>query len=480
MLIRVLLAVESPPLRRRLARLLKPADALVAAVPRPRNLWAHVGRETCDLVVTTRAALPEPFAEAIATIRDLPDQPELVVVTDGNDPAERTALLGAGALAVLFQDLPDATLQEALVALVRRRQETLRRGVRAQQAEPRFRLSDFASSSLAMQRLLALALRVASADTSLLILGETGVGKEWLARAIHGESPRSEAPFIAVNCAALPEGLLESELFGHEKGAFTGAVRSRRGHFELAHGGTLFLDEIAEMSPQLQAKLLRALQERKIQRVGGEELIAVNVRIMAASNRDLEAAMAAREFRRDLYYRLGVVTLTVAPLRERREDIADLVATHLRQFSQQFRRPVSGINAEALAALQSYAWPGNVRELINVLERAVLLSRGAELRLEDLPDGIVAAAAKDGPAVSTARAKTPGFPLDRWLDEPLAAAREAMITEFEREYLTRALERSGGRVAVAAARAGIDPRTLYNKMRRYGLRKEDFRAESER
>ena len=216
-------------------------------------------------------------------------------------------------------------LLETLRSLVeRRRQDGLRR-LKAERPEERYSLNDFVLVSPAMQRFVAVARRVVAADSSLLILGETGVGKERLARAIHAESPRARGPFVAVNCGALPEGLLESELFGHERGAFTGAVASRKGHFELAHEGTIFLDEIGEMPLHLQVKLLRVLEERRLQRVGGQRPIAIDVRVMAATNRDLEAEMGAGRFRNDLYYRLAVVTLTLPPLRDRAEDIPDLV-----------------------------------------------------------------------------------------------------------------------------------------------------------
>ncbi|NIN71791.1 MAG: AAA domain-containing protein [Gemmatimonadetes bacterium] len=476
MLVRVLLLVESAALRRRLTRLLRSTDVLVSPVLQPDEFWAQMGRESCDLVLATRAALPQVLPEAVSTLHGLPERPELIVVVDREDPEDRASLLAAGVMAVIYHGLPDATVREALGALVGRRRETLRRGVRAQQAETRSRLSDFVSNSLVMQRLLALASRVAEADTSLLIVGETGVGKEWLARAIHTESRRSEAPFVAVNCAALPEGLLESELFGHEKGSFTGALRSRRGYFELAHGGTLFLDEIAEMAPPLQAKLLRGLQERKIQRVGSEELIAVDVRIIAASNRDLEAVIEAGELRRDLYYRLGVVTLTLPPLRERREDIADLVNNYVKQFRVQLGRPVAGISPEALEALEHYVWPGNVRELVNVIERAVLLCKSTELTVDDLPESVVASTGWTQTPQATARRSMKWLAGDELLSKPLGVARGELVTSFERAYLIRALRSTGGRVGEAARRAGIDPRTLYNKMKLYGLQKEEYKS----
>jgi len=317
-----------------------------------------------------------------------------------------------------------------------------------------------------MNRLLATARRVARADSSLLVLGETGVGKEWLARAIHAESARSEGPFVAVNCAAVPETLLESELFGHEKGAFTGSVRARRGHFELAHGGTLFLDEVAEAPPHIQAKLLRVLQDRRIQRIGAERELEVDVRLVAATNRDPAAEIAAARLRPDLYYRLSVVVLRLPPLRERREDIPVLARSYLERFRRRLGREIEAVDDAALDALLRYDWPGNVRELINVMERAVLLCSGPRVGLADLPDEIARAA---GPPPRASAAPTTGA------TRPLREARRDVVTAFERAYLAEALRAAGGRVGEAAQRAGITSRALYTKMRQLGLDKDDFR-----
>jgi DNA-binding NtrC family response regulator len=303
-----------------------------------------------------------------------------------------------------------------------------------------------------------------------LILGETGVGKEYLARAIHRDGPRRESPFVAVNCTALPEPLLESELFGHAPGAFTGAARAHRGFFELAHRGVLFLDEIGEMAAPLQAKLLRVLQDRVVQPLGSERSFQVDVRVLAATNRDLRTEMDAGRFRADLYYRLGVVSITVPPLRERREDVPDLVASHLEHFRLALGRPVRSVSDEALGLLVDHTWPGNVRELINVVERAVLLGAGDEIGLWDLPDLTEEgrAAEEGGPAPDEASQA-------ELLERPLAEARDALVERFERTYLDTALRACGGRVGAAARRAGISERALFGKMRRYRLRKEDYR-----
>jgi DNA-binding NtrC family response regulator len=323
-----------------------------------------------------------------------------------------------------------------------------------------------------MKELLRVAKKVAAADTSLLILGETGTGKEWLGRAIHAEGPRASGPFIAVNPSALPEQLLESELFGHEKGAFTGASRARRGAFELAHGGTLFLDEIGDMPAHLQIKLLRVLQEREIKRLGSERSVAIDVRIMAATNQDLDAAIEDKSFRQDLYFRLSVMKLTLPPLRDRREDIPPLVETYVELYRRQLGRlDIEGTSFEAMRALETYGWPGNVRELINVIERSVLLCEGRLITLDDLPEEVAGAGAGDAPAGG------PGeLDFATWMDRPLPEAREAILGAFEASYLARLLAETNGSVGATATRAGVEPRTLYNKMKLYGLRKEDFKS----
>ncbi len=250
--------------------------------------------------------------------------------------------------------------------------------------EGRYRFENLLGKSPAMQAVFGLIQRVAPGDSNVLITGETGTGKELVARALHVNSPRAARPFVAVNCAAIPEGLLESELFGHVKGAFTGAVAARRGLFLEAQGGTLFLDEIAAMPLPLQAKVLRALQEREVRPVGGSEPGAVEARFVAASNRDLKAWVAAGEFREDLYYRLAVIPVHLPPLRERVEDIPLLAEAFLRKYAQASTRPIQGFTPEAMRHLLAHAWPGNVRELENVVERAVNLCGGQEISAGDL------------------------------------------------------------------------------------------------
>jgi len=374
---------------------------------------------------------------------------------------------------MVHSGLGDRVLLVTLLSLVSRRRETAQKILRDERPEERCRLNDFVASSAAMQSFMATVRRIIASDSTLLITGETGVGKEMLARTIHHESHRFTGPFITVHCGAIPETLLESELFGHEEGAFTGALRAHRGFFELAHGGTIFLDEIGEMPIHLQVKLLRVLQEKKIQRLGGESPMEVDVRVMAATNRDLAMELEAKRFRPDLYYRLGVVTLVMPSLRDRREDIPALLDSYLEHFRFRFNRPVKGISDEARMALVDYAWPGNVRELVNVMERAILLCSELCITLDDLPDTITR---RQSPKRTVAEAIPPcdlELP-ENLLDWPLLEARKRLVQSFEKKYLERLLKRAGGRVGVAARLAGLNPRSLFEKMRAHKIQKESF------
>jgi DNA-binding NtrC family response regulator len=303
----------------------------------------------------------------------------------------------------------------------------------------------FIAGSAAMQEVLENAARVAPLDTTVLIYGESGTGKEFIVRMIHDQSSRAAGPFVSINCAALTETLLESELFGHVRGAFTGAVRDKAGLFEVAGNGTIFLDEIGEVAPTVQAKLLRALQEREIRRVGAERTIKVNARVLAATNRDLRAAVAAGTFREDLYFRLGGFVITVPPLRDRREDIPALVHDFVRRAAARVKKDVETVSAEAMTALMNYTWPGNVRELEHAIERAVIVARASSIRLRELP-----------PEISQ---KTRPLTTDDNLD--LHVQEQAMIG--------RALERFRGNRRDAAEALKISTVTLWRKMKAYGL-----------
>jgi two-component system, NtrC family, response regulator AtoC len=334
-------------------------------------------------------------------------------------------------------------------------------------------LTDFDSSSPVMKNFMRMVRRVVEPDSSLLILGETGVGKERLARAIHAASPRGSGPFVPVNCAAFPETLLAGELFGYEEGAFTGASGNRRGYFEMAHGGTIFLDEIGELHQHLQVKLLRALQERRIQPLGSEQEIEIDVRIFAATNRDLEIEIAQRRFRRDLYYRLGVVTLEIPPLREHPEDVCGLILRYLGELNARMNRSVASVSPTAMQALTDYRWPGNIRELINVVERAVILCEGTELTVEMLPRGFEAPSKSNG-SDSMVEQIMPFAP--DWKSRPWDSVRDEIMESIERRYLHEHLHASSGRLSEVSRRTGIKSRTLFEMLKRLNIDKLDFRV----
>lgn len=351
-------------------------------------------------------------------------------------------------------------------------------------------------NSPAVTRLRRMIEQVASFDTTVLVLGESGTGKEVVARAIHDQSPRRDGPFVAINCGAIPPDLLESELFGHEKGAFTGALSARKGRFEMAEGGTLLLDEIGDMSLPMQVKLLRVLQERSFERVGGNQTIRCNVRVIAATHRNLEARIADGHFREDLFYRLNVFPIEMPALRERADDLPDLVMTIAAQLSRTGRGEVRFAN-ETLQALRLYAWPGNVRELTNLVERLAVLHPGGLVRVADLPkryqpehlDAVAteAAAVPAQPAAaapSMATAVTPTtiaaaavVPADR-LPEAGIDLREH-IAQIELNLIRDALDRAGGVVAHAAQLLGLRRTTLVEKLRKYGVEREDVALATE-
>ena len=310
----------------------------------------------------------------------------------------------------------------------------LRRGAAllAEEQDERYRL--VAGKSALMRQAVEIARKVAASRSTVLLLGESGSGKEIFARAIHGWSERRPEPFIAINCVGLSRELLESELFGHEKGAFTGALRLKKGKMELAHRGTVLLDEVGDISPDLQAKLLRFLQERDFERVGGTKPISVDVRIIGATNRDLDAAVKEGRFREDLYHRLNVVPITLPPLRERPEDIPDLAAYFLERFSRETKKRVTTISPEAMERLVGYGWPGNVRELANVIERALVLGHGTTITPRDLPPRVAAAATE--PASD-------------------AGSYQSAVNSYRRELIMNALARTGGNRAAAATALGL-------------------------
>ncbi len=306
------------------------------------------------------------------------------------------------------------------------------------------RLESLIGQSKAMQNVFKMILDVAEADSNILITGETGTGKGLVAKAIHTQSRRAYGPFIAVNCGAFTEHLLESELFGHEKGAFTDAFYSKKGRFELARGGTLFLDEVGEISMKMQIDLLRVLEEKKFYRVGGEQPIEMDCRILSATNRELGQAIQEGTFRQDLFYRLNVITIHVPPLRERKEDIPLLANHFLRRFAKEINKPVDNISREALDEMMLYDWPGNVRELENAIERAVVVGKGRTIQAGSLPF---------------------------YQEKPSYVPKDGSLKEVEKAHIIEVLEDTSWNITKAAATLGIDRVTLYNRIKKYGLKK---------
>ena len=348
----------------------------------------------------------------------------------------------------------------SMVQGLERSQEALLRELRATH-----RFEDVIGTSRGIIEVLDLVSKVADSDVSILLLGESGTGKELIARAVHANSGRSSLPFVCINCAAIPEHLLEAELFGHERGAFTGAVRSRRGKFETADRGTIFLDEIADMSPSLQAKLLRVLQDGRFEPLGSNEVREVDVRVIAATNRDLERLVAEGTFREDLYYRLNVVEVRLPPLRERKEDVPLLVDHLLHQLRAKTGKSIESVDDAALRALVAYDYPGNVRELENIVKRAAVLAKGPTIIVADLPEKMRSSAGA-GPGAPPANRSE----LRRAREE----ARKVAVAEVERSFAMEAMRRNKGNVARAAAAVGMDRRQFYRLLNKHGISKSMF------
>jgi len=441
---RILIVDDEEIVRESLSGWLEKDGYTVAMAPDGPTALAMLARDTWSILLVDMKMPGMDGLQVLAEARTLQPSAAVVIMTAYATVETAVSAMKIGAYDYLVKPFDPEELTLMIQKIVKqdelvRENETLRRALKRD-----YHFRDLISKSAAMQSVFELARTAARSPSTILVLGESGTGKELLARAIHVESPRHDAPFVAVSCGALTETLLESELFGHEKGSFTGAGARRRGTFETAQGGTLFLDEIGDVSPKLQVDLLRVLETRKFCRVGGNEPISVDVRIIAATNKDLQKAIAAGEFRDDLFYRLNVIPITLPPLRDRREDIPLLVEHFLERMSAELGRKADGISRDAMAMLMAYPFPGNVRELRNIVERAMVCASGPVLQVIDF--GLV------GPA--------PGQP----------AAPPASLEEVERRHIAAILEQSGGNVSQAARILDIDRVTLYNKIKKYGLR----------
>jgi DNA-binding NtrC family response regulator len=460
----VLVVDDKENMLKLLVRILGDAYAVTTASDGTRALSLLAAREF-DVVVTD---IQMPGADGFAVLREVkrraPDT-EVVLVTAFASIPKAVEAIKDGAYDYLSKPFdPDEVALVVARALERRRQRREATGLKAQLAQaPDFH--GLRGSSPAMRQTQALLSQVAVRELTVLLTGETGTGKELAARAVHMESARKGKSFVAVNCGALPAELVESELFGHAKGAFTGATAAKPGLFEEAHGGTLFLDEIGDLPLPVQVKLNRALQEKEVRRVGTTVPVKVDVRVVAATHRDLAAEVSAGRFREDLYYRLNVVTVRLPALRERRDDIP-LLAMHF--LSRTGRPELEGFTPEALRALTAYAWPGNVRQLENAVARAAAVAPGPRLTREDLPPELGSGASPASPASGA-------VPAEDLAKLPYREAVDGVRDTVSREYLTALMQEFGGNVTHAAERAGMERESLHRLLKRYGVRSEDFK-----
>jgi DNA-binding NtrC family response regulator len=384
--------------------------------------------------------------ETLKKLKEVRPDAEILMMTAYATVDTAVQAMKEGAFDYLVKPFDPDEVEMLIQKIVAHKDLVLENILLRKKLEETYQFDEIIGKSDVMQEVFDLITRVAPTDSTVLITGESGTGKELIARAIHGNSNRCYMPFIAVSCGALPDSLLESELFGYEKGAFTGAEHTKKGRFEMAHKGTLFLDEIGDISLKTQVDLLRALQQKEVQRLGGEDVIEVDVRIIAATNRDLSRAIRESRFREDLYYRLNVIAVKVPPLRERKEDIPLLADAFARKYCLEMNKEETGIGPSALKLLMNYDWPGNVRELENIIERALVIGKDNEILPDDLP-------------FSRKELGPEAFPKS--------------LKMMEKIHIQRILESTGWNITRAARDLGIDRQTLYNKIEKYEIRRGD-------
>jgi two-component system response regulator AtoC len=448
----MLVVDDDARMRELVAKVLAREGYAVRSLPRGQDVLQTLEKGPADLVISD---IRMPEMDGLTLLREVkrvaPETSVLLMTAFGSiDTAVQAIKAGA------YDYLTKPFKMDEMILVVRRAMEErhLRAEVRALRDEvsTKYHFSNILGKSKPMRELFALIRKVAGSRTTVLVQGRSGTGKELVAKAIHYNSPRRDHLLVTVNCSAIPKDLLESELFGHAKGAFTGAIAHKRGLFEEAHGGSLFLDEIGELSPELQVKLLRVLQEHEIRHVGETRTIGIDVRLIAATNRDLVQAVKEGLFREDLYYRLNVIPITLPDLKDRADDIPLLVTHFLMKYAKEADPPIEGITKDAMRLLLEYDWPGNVRELENVIERAVILGQGPQILPEDLP----------------AHLRTHQTPMLSQL--PAASLHQPTLEELEREYIARILRETHWHQIQAAHILGIDRRTLYRKIRTYGFK----------
>jgi two-component system, NtrC family, response regulator PilR len=450
---RILVVDDEQSMREMLAILLAKEGFAVSTAANRAEAAKVLAALPTDLVVTDLRLPDGDGIEILRHVKSATPETAVIVMTAYGSTETAVAALKLGAQDYLIKPFDIDELKIVVRSALER--EQLREENRLLKAEFREKhgLDRQVGTSAAMRSVFDMIRTVARTSSTVLISGESGTGKELAARAIHALSPRADAPFVSVNCAALPETLLESELFGHVKGAFTDAHQAKHGLFEAAHRGTLFLDEVGEMPSSMQVKLLRVLQDKRVRKVGGTDEVEVDVRLVAATNVPLESLLREKRFREDLFYRINVIPLRIPPLRERREDIPLLAEHFLHEFSREMGKPVAAISPGALSALEAYAWPGNVRELENVIERAVALEPSGQIERERLPESLTAPAASRPTETSI----QPGFRLDQHL------------TELEARLVARALEQAQGNRAQASDLLGIAPRSLRYLIKKHRL-----------
>jgi len=457
---RVLVVDDEQSLRKVLAATLSREGYEVQVASDGEEALLLLERDGADVVVTD---LVMPRMDGLSLLRRVvqkhPDIPVIVVTAHGKVDSAVEAMK-AGAFDFVTKPFEHAELKAIIAKAARQSDLNLRNVVPDAVAERRFtEIIGRGQKMIELQQIIA---KVADAPSTVLLQGESGTGKELVATALHEKSLRRDEPFIKINCAAIPRELVEAELFGYEKGAFTGAVQSKPGRFELADGGTLFLDEIGEIPLEMQVKLLRAIQESEFERVGGVRTTKVRVRLIAATSRDLTKEIAAGRFREDFYYRLNVVPIELPPLRERREDIPLLVEHFRQKYNARLKKNCEKIEDDALSALSSYSWPGNIRELENVLERTILFADGPNIRAADLPPSL-RALPRQAPAeaLPAAQSLAPG---------PLKEIVKEQVQAIERDLIMRGLEVTGGNVTRTARLLKISRKSLQIKMKDFGLR----------
>jgi DNA-binding NtrC family response regulator len=449
----VLLLDDEINLCRSLSRALQRDDLRIDAFSDPREALDAAGKQSYAVALIDLMMPGTSGLDVLKEIRRVSPDTLVIMMTAYATIQTAVEAMRAGAFDYLQKPFTNDEARRQIDRAVQHFRLLQENRSLREQLNTRYGTANIVGVSAAMRDIFRIVERVASSSATVLISGESGTGKELIARALHTQSPRSGAPFVAINCGAIPSELLESELFGYEKGAFTGAHQSKRGLVEQADGGTLFLDEISEMLPLLQVKLLRMLQEREIQRLGGDRVIKVDVRVVAATNADLRERIADGSFREDLFYRLNVVSVRLPPLRERIDDILPLAHHFLRKHDPSGR--LRGIDSVAAQLLRMYRWPGNVRELENIIERACLLARDEEIVAADLPPEIHAGEI------------APAVPANQ---KSLSEARD----EFERYYIVECLRRHHGNVSRAAREAGLQRQNFYQKLYKYNIQRKDY------